>query len=96
MPWPALLLMHAAALLHTGWSLVARKAGGGNHFVRLAVGAGSVWVGLAALGRLGTVVLLGERGVLFRAVPAPAGTGRDGYTRPAPKLQLGLQDPAPQ
>jgi hypothetical protein len=75
MPWPALLPVHAAALLHAGWNLVAKKAGGGNHFVRCDVGAGSVWVALAALGRLGTVALLGERLSLASAAGAAGVVG---------------------
>jgi hypothetical protein len=90
MPWPALLTVHAAALLHAGWNLVAKKAGGGNHFVRRDVGAGSLWVALVALGRLGTVALLGERLSLASAAGA-AGVvgcvfrGKDRQPSPCPE-----------
>jgi hypothetical membrane protein len=56
----ALYLVLAAALLHASWNLLAKKAGGGNHFVLLAAlfvtllcAPVAVWVGLAAVERLG-------------------------------------------
>ena len=56
----ALCLVLAAALLHASWNLVAKKAGGGSHFVLLGAlfvtllwAPAAVWVGLAAVERLG-------------------------------------------
>ncbi len=60
MPAFALCLVLAAALLHASWNLVAKKAGGGNHFVLLGAlfvavlwAPAAVWVGIAAVQRLG-------------------------------------------
>lgn len=36
MPWPALVLVLAAALMHALWNVAAKKAGGGPHFSFLA------------------------------------------------------------
>ena len=56
----ALCLVLAAALLHASWNLVAKKAGGGNHFVLLGAlfvaflwAPAAVWVGVEAVARLG-------------------------------------------
>ncbi len=56
----ALGLVLAAALLHASWNLVAKKAGGGNHFVLLGAllvslvwAPAAVWVGIDAVARLG-------------------------------------------
>jgi len=58
----ALTLVLAAALLHAGWNLVAKKAGGGNHFVLMGSLLVSVlwlplvlWVGVEAAGNWGSV-----------------------------------------
>ena len=58
----ALYLVLAAALLQASWNLLAKKAGGGNHFVLLAAlfvtllwAPAAVWVGLAAVERLGAL-----------------------------------------
>lgn len=58
----ALGLVLAAALLHASWNLVAKKAGGGNHFVLLGAllvslvwAPAAVWVGAAAVARLGAL-----------------------------------------
>ncbi len=55
-----LCLVLAAALLHASWNLVAKQAGGGNHFVLLGAlfvtvlwAPAAVWVGAAAVARLG-------------------------------------------
>ena len=56
----ALTLVLTAALLHAGWNLVVKRAGGGNHFVLLTGILVSVvwapvalWAGAMAVGRLG-------------------------------------------
>ena len=56
----ALALVLAAALLHASWNLVAKRAGGGNHFVLLGAAFVSLlwaplalWVGIAAVAQLG-------------------------------------------
>ncbi|MFN8898151.1 MAG: EamA family transporter, partial [Pseudomonadota bacterium] len=36
MPWPALALVLAAALLHALWNVAAKKSGGGPHFAFLS------------------------------------------------------------
>ena len=58
----ALGLVLAAALLHASWNLVAKKAGGGNHFVLLGAllvtlvwAPAAVWVGIDAVARLGAL-----------------------------------------
>ena len=33
MPWPAVVLVLVAALLHAIWNIVAKRSGGGRHFV---------------------------------------------------------------
>lgn len=37
MPWEALLIVVFAALLHAGWNLAAKRAGGDHHFLFLVV-----------------------------------------------------------
>lgn len=56
----ALSLVLAAALLHASWNLVAKKTGGGNHFVLLGAvfvsvlwAPAALWIGVEAVGRLG-------------------------------------------
>ena len=56
----ALSLVLAAALLHASWNLVAKKAGGGNHFVppgavfvSVLWAPAALWIGVEAIGRPG-------------------------------------------
>lgn len=58
----ALSLVLAAALLHASWNLVAKRAGGGNHFVLLSAVFVSIvwapvalWMGAMAVGTLGAL-----------------------------------------
>lgn len=58
----ALCLVLTAALLHASWNLVAKKAGGGNHFVLLGAllvavlwAPAAVWIGFEAVARLGVL-----------------------------------------
>jgi len=69
----ALGLVLVAALLHASWNLVAKKAGGGNHFVLLGAllvtlvwAPAAVWVGMAAVAQLGALewAVLGASAVL--------------------------------
>jgi hypothetical protein len=56
----ALALVFTAALLHASWNLVAKQAGGGNHFTFLAAAfvgllwaPVAIWAGIGAVGRFG-------------------------------------------
>ncbi|HRI19074.1 MAG TPA: EamA family transporter, partial [Burkholderiaceae bacterium] len=58
----ALSLVLVAALLHAGWNLVAKRAGGGNHFVLLGAvfvtvvwAPVALWMGAMAVGALGAL-----------------------------------------
>ena len=54
MPPLALALVLLAALIHAGWNIVAKRAGGGTHFVMMgALMIMVLWAPLGAVGGLG-------------------------------------------
>lgn len=63
MPWPAVALILVAALLHAGWNIVAKRSGGGAHFV--------------LMGALMIVVLWAPLGLALAWTQAPRWGGRE-------------------